>query len=98
MIHVTSLIHDDVLDEADTSRGSDAVHKLYLNRAAVLAGDYLLTRAFVLLARLENNAVVQITMATALERLISGEVMQLENVHLKHSYKWILTSKNHNFE
>merc|ERR1711966_498933 len=60
MIHVASLIHDDVLDEADTRRGGEAVHKLYSNKVAVLAGDYLLARASVLLARLENTAVVQI--------------------------------------
>jgi geranyl diphosphate synthase len=77
MIHVASLIHDDVLDEAETRRGGDAVHKLYSNKVAVLAGDYLLARASVLLARLENTAVVQI-MATALESLVSGEIMQLK--------------------
>jgi len=78
MIHVASLIHDDVLDEAETRRGGDAVHKLYSNKVAVLAGDYLLARASVLLARLENTAVVQI-MATALESLVSGEIMQLKS-------------------
>ena len=77
MIHVASLIHDDVLDEADTRRGGEAVHKLYSNKVAVLAGDYLLARASVLLARLENTAVVQI-MATALESLVAGEIMQLK--------------------
>lgn len=78
MIHVASLIHDDVLDEADTRRGGEAVHKLYSNKVAVLAGDYLLARTSVLLARLENTAVVQI-MATALESLVSGEIMQLKS-------------------
>jgi len=78
MIHVASLIHDDVLDEAETRRGGEAVHKLYSNKVAVLAGDYLLARASVLLARLENTAVVQI-MATALESLVAGEIMQLKS-------------------
>jgi geranylgeranyl pyrophosphate synthase len=78
MIHVASLIHDDVLDEADTLRGGEAVHKLYSNKVAVLAGDYLLARASVLLARLENTAVVQI-MSTALESLVAGEIMQLKS-------------------
>jgi len=78
MIHVASLIHDDVLDEADTRRGGEAVHKLYSNKVAVLAGDYLLARESVLLARLENTAVVQI-MATALESLVAGEIMQLKS-------------------
>eukprot|EP00980_Cylindrotheca_fusiformis_P015398 scaffold4335_cov119-Cylindrotheca_fusiformis.AAC.1 len=77
MIHVASLIHDDVLDEAETRRGGEAVHKLYSNKVAVLAGDYLLARASVLLARLENTAVVQI-MANALESLVAGEIMQLK--------------------
>jgi geranyl diphosphate synthase len=78
MIHMASLIHDDVLDEADTRRGGEAVHKLYSNKVAVLAGDYLLARASVLLARLEITAVVQI-MATALESLVAGEIMQLKS-------------------
>jgi len=78
MIHVASLIHDDVLDEAETRRGGEAVHKLYSNKVAVLAGDYLLARASVLLARLENTAVVQV-MATALESLVAGEIMQLKS-------------------
>lgn len=78
MIHVASLIHDDVLDESSTRRGGASVHKLYSNKVAVLAGDYLLARASVLLARLENTAVVQI-MATALESLVSGEIMQLKS-------------------
>merc|ERR1712238_156771 len=78
MIHVASLIHDDVLDESDTRRGGESVHKLYSNKVAVLAGDYLLARASVLLARLENTAVVQI-MVTALESLVAGEIMQLKS-------------------
>lgn len=78
MIHVASLIHDDVLDEADTRRGGEAIHKLYSNKVAVLAGDYLLARASLLLARLENTAVVQL-MATALESLVAGEIMQLKS-------------------
>lgn len=78
MIHVASLIHDDVLDEAETRRGGMAVHKLYSNKVAVLAGDYLLARASVLLARLNNVEVVEI-MATALDSLVQGEIMQLQS-------------------
>jgi geranylgeranyl pyrophosphate synthase len=78
MIHVASLIHDDVLDEADTRRGDFAVHKLYNNKVAVLAGDYLLARASVLLARLGDVEVVEI-MANALDALVQGEVMQAKS-------------------
>lgn len=78
MIHVASLIHDDVLDEADTRRGGEAVHKMYNNKVAVLAGDYLLARASVLLAKLDNVNVVQI-MASALDSLVQGEIMQIKS-------------------
>jgi geranylgeranyl pyrophosphate synthase len=75
MIHVASLIHDDVLDEADMRRGGSAVHTMYTNKVAVLAGDYLLAKASVLLARLQHFKVVEV-MASALEALVMGEIMQ----------------------
>lgn len=94
MIHVASLIHDDVLDEADMRRGGAAVHSMYTNKVAVLAGDYLLARASVLLARLRNFDVVEV-MATALDSLVQGEIMQARsnkgdlldmNYYLRKSY------------
>lgn len=94
MIHVASLIHDDVLDEADTRRGGAAVHTIYTNKVAVLAGDYLLARASVLLARLQHFKVVEV-MATALDALVQGEIMQARskkedaldmNYYLRKSY------------
>lgn len=78
MIHVASLIHDDVLDDADTRRGGDAIHKMYSNKVAVLAGDYLLARASVELALLGNVGVVEV-MASALDSLVSGEIMQIKS-------------------
>lgn len=87
MIHVASLIHDDVLDVADTRRGGEAVHIMYTNKVAVLAGDYLLARASVLLARLQHLQVVEV-MASALEALVQGEIMQAR------SKKEDLTSMN----
>ena len=77
MIHVASLIHDDVLDEADTRRGGESVHKLYSNKVAVIVGDYLLARASVVLAKLQNTEVTEI-MSTALESLVQGEIMQIK--------------------
>ena len=77
MIHVASLIHDDLLDDAETRRGGDAVHVVYSNKVAVFTGDYLLARASVLLAQLGDIRVVN-TMASALDSLVSGEVMQIK--------------------
>lgn len=78
MIHTASLVHDDVLDGAATRRGGSAVHKLFSTKAAVLSGDFLLARASVALARLENAQVVQ-EMAKSLEALVQGEIMQLQS-------------------
>merc|ERR1719331_715308 len=78
MIHTASLVHDDVLDAADTRRGGSAVHKLFSTKAAVLSGDFLLARASVALAKLENPQVVQ-EMAKSLEALVQGEIMQLQS-------------------
>lgn len=88
MIHVASLIHDDVLDVAETRRGGAAVHAMYTNKVAVLAGDYLLARASMLLARLQQPQVVEV-MASALESLVQGEIMQAR------SKKADLTDMNH---
>lgn len=94
MIHVASLIHDDVLDDADMRRGGAAVHTMYTNKVAVLAGDYLLARASVLLARLQHCQVVEV-MASALDALVQGEIMQARskkeeltdmNYYLRKSY------------
>jgi len=78
MIHTASLIHDDVLDAADTRRGDSAVHKLFSNKAAVFSGDFLLARASVALARLGHSQVVR-EMAKSLEALVQGELMQLKS-------------------
>ncbi len=77
MIHAASLLHDDVIDLADTRRGAKAVHKIYGNKVAVLAGDFLLARASVLLARLQDIKVVEL-LATVLEEMVQGEMMQVK--------------------
>ncbi|KAH9747969.1 Solanesyl diphosphate synthase 3 [Citrus sinensis] len=76
MIHVASLIHDDVLDDADTRRGIGSLSSVMGNKLAILAGDLLISRAFVALASLKHTEVVSL-MATALKNLVSGETMQM---------------------
>jgi len=78
MIHTASLFHDDVIDGADTRRGAPAVHTVFGNKMAILAGDYLLARASISLARLQNPIVVE-CMSTVIEHLVRGEVMQLSH-------------------
>lgn len=75
MIHTASLFHDDVIDEADERRGVPSINKLYGNKMAILAGDFLLARASISLARLRNVEVVEL-LSTVIEHLVKGEVMQ----------------------
>lgn len=76
MIHVASLLHDDVLDDADTRRGIGSLNYVMGNKLAVLAGDFLLSRACITLASLKNTEVVSL-IATAVEHLVTGETMQM---------------------
>jgi geranylgeranyl pyrophosphate synthase len=60
MIHTASLLHDDVIDVADTRRGLSSANSVFGNKLAVLAGDFLLARASVSLARLRSIPVVEL--------------------------------------
>ena len=77
MIHTASLLHDDVIDLADTRRGVSSVNSVFGNKLAILAGDFLLARASVCLARLRSVPVVEL-MSTVIEHLVKGEVMQMK--------------------
>jgi hexaprenyl-diphosphate synthase len=76
MIHTASLVHDDVLDDAETRRDLPSANAKYGNKLAVMAGDFLLARASINLARLGNHEVTEL-MASALGDLIEGEFMQI---------------------
>ncbi|KAL5540315.1 hypothetical protein UlMin_045060 [Ulmus minor] len=76
MVHVASLLHDDVLDDADTRRGIGSLNFVMGNKVAVLAGDFLLSRACVALAALKNNEVVAL-LSKSVEDLVTGETMQM---------------------
>lgn len=82
MIHTASLFHDDVIDTSDTRRGVPSAHRAYGDKLAILAGDFLLARASVALARLRNLEVVEL-ISTVIEHLVKGEVMQMRGGHLK---------------
>ncbi|KXS20163.1 terpenoid synthase [Gonapodya prolifera JEL478] len=78
MIHTASLLHDDVIDESPTRRNNPSAHAAFGNKMAILAGDFLLARASVALARLRNVEVVEL-LATVISNLVEGEFMQLRN-------------------
>ncbi|KAL2876887.1 coq1 putative hexaprenyl diphosphate synthase [Colletotrichum sp. CLE4] len=78
LIHTASLLHDDVIDHSVARRGSPSANLEFGNKMAVLAGDFLLGRASVALARLRNAEVVEL-LATVIANLVEGEFMQLKN-------------------
>jgi geranylgeranyl pyrophosphate synthase len=82
MIHTASLLHDDVIDTADSRRGVESVNSMFGNKLAVLAGDFLLARSSVCMARLRNLDVIEL-LATVIEHLVKGEVIQMKGVRLK---------------
>ncbi|KAJ1547878.1 coq1 putative hexaprenyl diphosphate synthase [Nowakowskiella sp. JEL0078] len=81
MIHTASLLHDDVIDDSATRRNQPSANTHFGNKMAILAGDFLLARASVALARLRNVEVLEL-LATVISNLVEGEFMQLRNTPL----------------
>lgn len=77
MIHVATLLHDDVIDHSELRRGRQTVRAVWGNKISVLSGDYLLAQASVKLSKLGNNRLVSI-FAHVLADLCDGEVEQLQ--------------------
>jgi all-trans-nonaprenyl-diphosphate synthase len=75
MIHTASLVHDDVLDTAETRRGIPTVHDQFGNRVAVLAGDFLFAQSSWYLANLDNLTVVKLLSQVIMD-LAEGEIQQ----------------------
>lgn len=78
MIHTATLLHDDVIDLSDSRRGRPSGNIAFTNKMAILAGDFLLGRASVAIARLRNPEVIEL-LSTTIANLVEGEFMQLKN-------------------
>jgi heptaprenyl diphosphate synthase len=78
LVHLGSLYHDDVIDEAETRRGVPSVNARWSNIVAILGGDYLLARASALAARLGSD--VAALLATTIGELCRGQVVELQHL------------------
>jgi octaprenyl-diphosphate synthase len=77
LLHTATLIHDDVVDEAKTRRGLASINAVWKNKAAVLIGDYLLSKG--LLISLENREYDFLqTTSEAVKRMSEGELLQIQ--------------------
>ena len=79
-IHTATLLHDDVVDESAMRRGKSTANHLFGNAASVLVGDFLYSRAFQMMVKLQNMRVMQILSETT-NIIAEGEVLQLLNIH-----------------
>jgi octaprenyl-diphosphate synthase len=79
-LHVATLLHDDVIDHADTRRGRPAANKLFGLTAAILAGDFLHARSMFLVGTLGGRRCLDL-ICRSTEAMVAGEFLQLSNVH-----------------
>lgn len=78
-IHTATLLHDDVVDEADTRRGNPSANTLWSNEMCVLGGDFILAKAFSALTSIGDLRILKIV-SNATERLSEGELFQMMNI------------------
>ena len=79
-IHTATLLHDDVVDESQMRRGKSTANHIFGNAASVLVGDFLYSRAFQMMVKLQNMRVMEILSETT-NIIAEGEVLQLLNIH-----------------
>lgn len=75
LIHTATLVHDDVVDSAETRRGQFSLNATWGNHTAVLTGDYLFAKAFNLLSEYGNIHIIR-EMAGLVEDMSEGEILQ----------------------
>src|SRR4030095_12842685 len=77
--HLSTLYHDDVMDEAEVRRGIPSANAAYGNKLAILTGDYLFARASEVTARLGSEATG--VLAAAIARLVEGQIREARAPH-----------------
>ena len=80
-IHSATLLHDDVVDEAEMRRGQSAANVLHGPAASVLVGDFLYSRAFQLIVELLDERRAVEVLASTTNQIAEGEIMQLMNLN-----------------
>ncbi len=79
MIHAASLLHDDVIDEADTRRGKPSINALFDNKTSIMFGDILYSKAFTQLSQMDKE--IAYTVSNAVTLLSIGELHDVELIN-----------------
>ena len=77
LLHTATLVHDDVVDESKLRRGTRSVNQVWTNSYSVLMGDFIYSKAFILMVKLGIPAVLD-ELAKATNDIARGEIIQLE--------------------
>jgi octaprenyl-diphosphate synthase len=77
LLHTATLVHDDVVDDANERRGYFSVNALWKNKIAVLVGDYMLSRILLLSIENQNTDLLAI-IARSVREMSEGELLQIE--------------------
>ncbi|HTX19434.1 MAG TPA: polyprenyl synthetase family protein [Bacteroidota bacterium] len=77
ILHTATLVHDDVVDDADTRRGLASINAVWKNKVAVLMGDYLLSTGLMLSLKYEDHYFLR-TVSDAVRRMSEGEILQIQ--------------------
>ena len=77
MIHVATLIHDDVVDDAYLRHGLPSINRIWKNKLSILVGDYIFSKALTNMVQIKDFDALNILSSTA-ERLSQGEILQIE--------------------
>ncbi|NNF03949.1 MAG: polyprenyl synthetase family protein [Rhodothermales bacterium] len=77
LLHTATLVHDDVVDDADRRRGLFSINALWKNKIAVLLGDFLLSRGLLLALDSKDYDLLHV-LSDAVRRMSEGELLQIE--------------------
>lgn len=80
LIHTSTLLHDDVVDESSKRRGKSTANALFGNAASVLVGDFVYSRTFQMMVAIQNMRVMEV-LSNATNIIAEGEVLQLLNIN-----------------
>lgn len=87
LIHMATLVHDDVVDNSELRRGEPTIKKRYGNRVAMYTGDYILARALEMITTVKKPVIHKILSKTLVD-VVEGEIAQIEDQYNLNQQIW----------
>ncbi|MDA9212710.1 polyprenyl synthetase family protein, partial [Gammaproteobacteria bacterium] len=80
LLHTATLVHDDVVDSSAVRRGNASVNSIWTNSHSVLIGDYIYSKAFMMMVGLDNMKILE-ELSDATNDISKGELIQLDSIN-----------------